>query len=68
METMPTSNAAEAESPDTAPSEKSAEQTLPGDDLAAAMTLMSDFELMSVALVANAILHKRAADRGEDVE
>jgi len=58
----PTSSADEAESLGTAPSESSATQTPPAEeDLSTAMTRMSDFELVQVALVALAILHKRAA-------
>lgn len=58
----PTSSADEAESLGTAPSESSATQTPPDEeDLSTAMTRMSDFELVQVALVALAILHKRAA-------
>lgn len=55
----PTSNADEAESLGTAPSESSATQTPPDEDLGQAMSRMSDYELVQVGLVAMALLHQR---------
>ena len=56
-----TSNVAEVESADSAPSETSASQT-PSDEesLTEAMLRMTDYELVQVALVALAVLHNRA--------
>ena len=68
MTEKPTSNVDAVESPDTAPSEKSVGPTPPDDappSLTDAMKQMTDFQLVQVGLVALALLHQRAEERGD---
>lgn len=64
MTETPISNADETENPDTAHSKAFAETTPPAD-LRAALETLSDFQLVEVALVANAVLYKRATNEDE---
>ena len=68
MTETPTSSVEETENPDTAPSKESAETTQQEKtppNLAELMEGMSDFELVSVGLVAMAILHKRGTEEAD---